>query len=74
MDRPTPVTPSPAEISYEQQHVDESKVANLIVSDVVCFTLAVVAVCMRLASRRIARIKFMADDWLIIGALVETLT
>lgn len=70
MDKPTVVTPSPAEILYQQQHINDNRVATLIVADVVCFTLGCIAVCMRLVSRRIANVKYMADDWFIIGALV----
>jgi len=70
MDKPTLVTPSPAEVLYEQQHITDNRAPTVIAADVVCFSLACIAVCMRLASRRIAKIKYMADDWLIIGALV----
>ena len=70
MDKPAAVRPSLAETLYEQQHINDNRVATLIASDVTCFILAFIAVFLRLLSRRIGKIKYMADDWLIINALV----
>ncbi len=70
MDQPSRVTPSPAKLLYEQQHRTDDRSAPLIAANVVCVTLAFVAVWMRFISRRMAKIKYKADDWLSISALV----
>ena len=72
MDKPAQVTPSPAKILYEQQHITDDRSARLIAANVVCVSLAFIAVCMRFTSRRIAKIKYKADDWLSISGLVMT--
>ena len=70
--QPAQVTPSPAKLLYEQQHITDDRSASLIAANVVCVSLAFVAVCMRFTSRRMAKIKYQADDWLIISGLVKT--
>lgn len=70
--QPAQVTPSPAKLLYEQQHITDDRSASLIAANVVCVSLAFVAVCMRFTSRRMAKIKYQADDWLIISGLVTT--
>ena len=73
IDQPAQVTASPAEILYEQQHISDDRSGCLIAANVVCVSLAFIAVCMRFASRRMAMVKYKADDWLIISGLVRTL-
>ena len=68
--QPAQVTASPAKILYEQQHITDDRSAPLIAANVVCVSLALIAVCMRFTSRRLAKIKYEADDWLIIIGLV----
>ena len=68
--QPAQVTASPAKILYEQQHITDDRSAALIAANVVCVSLAFIAVCMRFTSRRMAKIKYKADDWLIISGLV----
>ena len=71
--QPAQVTASPATVLYEQQHISDDRSGSLIAANVVCVSLAFIAVCMRFASRRMAKIKYKADDWLIISGLVRTL-
>ncbi|KAK0510708.1 hypothetical protein JMJ35_007140 [Cladonia borealis] len=70
--QPAQVTASPAKILYEQQHITDDRSAALIAANVVCVSLAFIAVCMRFTSRRMAKIKYKADDWLIISGLFFT--
>lgn len=70
--QPAQVTASPAKILYEQQHITDDRSAPLIAANVVCVSLALIAVCMRFTSRRLAKIKYEADDWLIIIGLFLT--
>ena len=70
MDQYANVTATPAQLSYEYQHINDDAQPQLIVSHVVCFTLAILAVYGRFYSRRLAKIKYEWDDWLIISALV----
>lgn len=69
--KPTIVKPTPEQIEYQRQHIDDNRVDTLIAANVVCFGLGFIAVCMRLASRRMANIEFKADDWCILCALVR---
>ena len=70
MDKLAQVPPSPAQLLYEYQHISDDARPQLIVSHVICFTLAAIAVSLRFISRRLAKIKYEADDWLIVNALV----
>ena len=70
MDPSELVTPSPATLLFEQQHVTDDRSANLVAANVVCVTLAFIAVCMRFVSRRMAKIEYKADDWLALSGLV----
>ena len=70
MDPSVLVTPSPAKLLFEQQHITDNRSANLIAANVVCVTLAFIAVCMRFVSRQMAKIEYQADDWLSISGLV----
>lgn len=70
--KPTIVKPTPEQIEYQRQHIDDNRVDTLIAANVICFSLGFIAVCMRLASRRMANIEFKADDWFILCALVRS--
>ena len=63
--------PSPAELQYQLDHPDDNLSPNLIISHAVCLALACVAICLRFTSRHIAEIKYEADDWLMMPALVR---
>lgn len=69
--KPTIVKPTAEQLDYQRQHIDDNRVGTLIAANVVSFSLGFIAVCMRLASRRMAHIDFKADDWFILGALVR---
>jgi hypothetical protein len=71
MDQPAAVTPSPAKLLYEQQHITDDRSAPVIAANVACVTLAFIAVCLRFISRRMSKIAYKADDWLSISALVR---
>ena len=63
--------PSPADLAYQEMHVSDTLVPNIIAVNVICFTIACVAVALRFLARRMARIRYEADDWLILVALVR---
>ena len=69
MDQYANVTATPAPLSYEYQHVNDDARLQLNVSHAVCFTLAILAVYGRFYLRRLAKIKYEWDDWLIISGL-----
>lgn len=62
--------PSPGQLSYQQSHFNETRIPDIIASNVVCLSLACIAVALRFYSRRIKQIRYEADDWLILGGLV----
>ena len=63
--------PTPAEIQEQMLHVSDNMVPNIIAANTVCFTIACVAVALRFQARRILRIRYEADDWLILVGLVR---
>ena len=63
--------PSSSEIQYQQEHIHESRVANLIAANVACLALSFVFVGLRFLSRWMKKIKCEADDWLVVAGLVS---
>ena len=63
--------PTPAEVKYQQEHIEENRVANLIAANAACLTLAFIFVGLRFYSRWMRRIKCEADDWLVVAGLVS---
>lgn len=64
------VVPSPAEIHYQLTHINEDRSSNIIISHAICLAIAVIAVLLRLVSRRMIKASIQADDWSIIFALL----
>lgn len=63
--------PSPAELMEQKMHVSDTMVPNIIAANAICFTIACIAVILRFLARRMARVRYEADDWLIVVALVR---
>lgn len=61
---------SPSDIQYQLEHSHESRVHVLLVSQIICFVLAVTAVILRLVSRRLIKAPIQSDDYMILMALV----
>lgn len=61
---------TPAEIRYQQDHIGDDARANVIAANAACLPLACIAVALRFGCRRMSRIKYELDDWLILAALV----
>ena len=67
--------PSYSEIQYQREHIHEDRSSDIVVSHIICITLATVAVTLRFLSRRLCKAAILADDYMIIAALVgEILT
>lgn len=64
--------PSTAELQDQILNIKDNAVPNIIAVNVVCFTIACASVILRFLARRVARVKYAADDWLIIAGLVKT--
>ena len=60
----------PAEARYQLAHIDESRVADILSAQVICISIATVAVTLRFASRWLQRTRFGADDWTVLAALI----
>ena len=63
--------PTPAEIEEQMLHVSDNMVPSIIAVNVVCLTIACIAIALRFQARRVARIRYEADDWLILVGLVR---
>lgn len=59
---------SASDIQYELEHLHESRVHVLLVSQLICFVLAVIAVILRLVSRRLIKAPIQSDDYMILIA------
>ncbi|KAL8868544.1 MAG: hypothetical protein Q9174_004921, partial [Haloplaca sp. 1 TL-2023] len=62
-------TLSPEEIAHQKAHIHDDRSAELYGAQITCFLLAVIAVALRLVSRRLIKAKIMADDYMILLAL-----
>ena len=65
--------PSPAEIKYEMEHVADNRAPELVAALAVNFTLAAIALILRLVSRYVSKSRLLADDLTCIAAMVEIL-
>lgn len=61
--------PTPSEIQYQLEHIHQNRSGDIVVSHIICMTLASIAVILRFASRRLCRAALLADDYTIIVAL-----
>jgi len=62
--------PTPSEVQYQLEHIHQDRSRDIVVSHVICITLATVALVLRFASRRLCKAAILADDYMIIIALV----
>ena len=62
----------PAEAQYQLDHINDSRVKDLLSSQIACFAPATIAVILRFVSRRVSKIAIKADDWMIVVALVRS--
>ena len=61
---------STSEIEHEQEHRHDSRVISIVVSNIVVFAFAAIAVVLRLLSRRMRRLAMETDDYMAVIALV----
>ena len=66
---PSPL--SPAELKYEAANIKDDRSKDLVVSSIICITCAIIAVILRFIARRLSKAKIMADDYMIVAALVS---
>lgn len=57
--------------SYQLAHIKQSRVPSLITSGAICLSAAYIAFTLRLVSRRLAHVRFEADDWCMVLGLVS---
>ena len=62
---------SPTEIEYEVARIHDNQASDIIISSAICISLAITAVLLRLLARRLSRVKILADDYMMIFALVS---
>lgn len=63
--------PNAQEIQYQLAHIHQDRSNEIVVSHGVCIVIAVVAVILRFSSRRLCKAPLLADDYMIIVALVR---
>ena len=63
--------PTPAEILYQEKHIYDNQVPNIIATNAICFPISCAAILLRFLSRRMGKAKYESDDWLIVAGLVR---
>ena len=58
--------PPPVEAHYQLDHINESRVKDVLSSQIACFALATVAVILRFVSRRLSKTAIKADHWMTV--------
>ena len=66
-------TPSASEIQYQLAHVQDDRSNDIVIYHALCLPFAVIAVALRLMSRRLCKASIQTDDLMIIAALVRSL-
>ena len=61
----------PTSVQYQEAHLRDSRVVNIIVTMAVCCPAAYLALILRIASRRIGKVPCGADDWCVFLATVS---
>ena len=64
----------PEEAKYQLAHIKDSKRVATWTAFIFSVSISLLAVIMRFVSRRIARTKYGADDWMMLVALVLMLS
>lgn len=64
----------PEEAEYQLAHIKDSRRVATLTAYIISVCISLPAVIMRFVSRRIARTKYGADDWIILAALVLILS
>ena len=65
--------PTPQEIAYQEAHITDDRAGSIIAANAICYAIGIVAVALRFLSRRISKIKYEWDDWLVVAGLVRPL-
>ena len=60
-----------ANIRYQEAHLSDSRVPDVIAAIAICLPCAIGAVALRFVSRRLGQIPIKADDWWIVLGLVS---
>ena len=58
-------------LRWQSEHINDDKSRAIIISHAVVLPLAFISVVLRFLSRRLCKAKIMADDLLIIAAMVD---
>lgn len=62
---------SQKDIQYQIDHIHDSRINEIVVSNSICIGLAAIAVLLRFAARRLSKAKIAADDCMVVAALVR---
>ena len=60
--------PTSAEVEYIYAHINDNRGPEVVAGVVATFTLATIAMILRLAARRTSKLILQADDWTIAAA------
>ena len=63
--------PTPQEIAYQEAHITDDRSGSIIAANATCYAIGIIAVALRFLSRRISKIRYEWDDWLVVAGLVR---
>ena len=64
----------PEQAEYQLAHLKDSRRVATLTAFIIAVSISLLAVILRFVSRRIARTKYGADDWIMLAALVLILS
>ena len=60
----------PQDIAYQQAHIHDDRSSDIVISHIVCLSLAFTAILLRFLSRHIGKVRLEPDDWMIVAAFI----
>ena len=61
---------SEQDIAYQVAHIHDDRSHDIIISQALCITIALIAIILRFLSRALGRIILGADDWMIVAGFI----
>lgn len=61
---------TPSNLQWQLEHIHDDRASAIVISHAIVIPLALIAVVLRFVSRHLCRARILADDFMIVAALV----
>lgn len=61
---------SPEDVAFQKAHIHDDRSRDIIVSHIICLSLAFIAILLRFLSRHIGKVRLEPDDWMVVAAFI----